>query len=90
MYVESLWVAATPLCTFVGAAVAFYIATETGDEDPTPVVRRGETIDEPWGMPQPVRHHTLPGSSWLRLPPDQALKCKHDTAQFIRITDYTP
>lgn len=81
-----LWVAATPLCVYIGAIIGFYLATESGDPDPVPEVHRGETIDEPWGIPQPVRHHTLPGSTWLVLPKDQALQ-RNDTAQFARVED---
>lgn len=61
-----LWVAATPLCVFIGAAFAFYLATETGDNDPVPAVARGETEWEPWGVPVSTQKHRLPGDSVQR------------------------
>jgi len=67
MNVEALYVAATPLCVFVGAAVAYYAATESGDSDPVPHPRRGETDWEPWGTPQPMlRQPRLPGDSIVK------------------------
>lgn len=78
-----LWVAATPMCVYIGAIIAFYLATETGDDDPRPVVRRGETEWEPWGVPVPVKKHRLPGDSVIR----NNRVIEHDTAQFARIQD---
>lgn len=87
MNTEALIVAATPCAVFIGAAISYYCATENGNRDPVPRVRRGDSSFEPWGVPEHVRTHIFPGSTLLRLPPDQALKRKHDTAQFARVHD---
>lgn len=73
---EALAVALTPALVFAGSALAYYGFTERGDNDPVPEVRRGDSVDEPWGMPQPVRKHVLPGSVALQLPRDHALDGK--------------
>lgn len=85
-HVEALWVAATPIGTAVGAVVAFFIATESGDNDPSPVVNRGDAENEPWGgAPRPVRKYRLPGTTDVTLRSDDALRT--DTAVFARVDD---
>jgi hypothetical protein len=86
MHPEALWAAATPLCTAVGAVVGFLLATEHTPLESDTEIHRGDSVDEPWGNPEPTREHTLPGAGWLRLPPDQALK-RNDTAQIARVQD---
>jgi hypothetical protein len=82
---DALIVACTPALVFVGAAVAYYTATNSGDGDPVPRVRRGDSIDEPWWGPEHVREHALPGSVMLVLPKDKAIR--HDTRQLMKIID---
>jgi hypothetical protein len=65
-HVESLWVAATPLCVFIGAAIAFYWFTEYGDDDPVPEVKREAREDEPWGLPYYQQRYRIPGDSVQR------------------------
>lgn len=83
IYDPRLWVGLTPLCTFVGAAVAFYLATETGDDDPSPVVERGETDWEPWGVPVATKKYRLPGDSVQRT--NRVIE--HDTAPLGVVKD---
>jgi hypothetical protein len=78
-----LWVAATPFCVFIGASVAFYFATEAGDTDPVPAVKRGDSSFEPWGVPVALKKYRLPGDSVIR----NNRVIEHDTAQFARIKD---
>lgn len=78
-----LWIAATPFCVFIGAAVAFYFATESGDDDPSPVVARGATEWEPWGVPVALKKYRLPGDSVFR----SNRVIEHDTTQFARVKD---
>lgn len=85
MNTDALIVACTPALVFVGAAVAYYTATNSGDGDPVPRIRRGDTIDEPWWGPEHVRQHVLPGSVLLVLPKDKAIR--HDTRQLMKIID---
>jgi len=61
-----LWVALTPFCVFIGATIAFYFATESGDDDSAPEVKRGETEWEPWGVPVHIKNYRLPGDSVIR------------------------
>jgi hypothetical protein len=82
---DALMVAFTPAVVFIGSAIAFYSATNSGDGDPSPHVLRGDSIDEPWGIPQHVREHVLPGSVMLVLPRDKGRK--HDTRQLVKIID---
>ena len=82
---EALTVALTPALVFIGSAVSYFGFTERGDLDPVPAVRRGETVDEPWGIPQPVRKHVLPGSVVMQLPRDHALDGM--TAEYSIIED---
>lgn len=83
IYDPSLWIAATPLFVSFGAAIAFYFATETGDGDPSPVVERGETDWEPWGVPVSIRNYRLPGDSIQRT--NRVLE--DDTAVFAAVKD---
>jgi hypothetical protein len=78
-----LWVALTPMCVFIGAAIAFYIATETGDEDPSPAVVRGATEWEPWGKPFSTKKYRLPGDSVRRT--NRVIE--HDTAMLNVVKD---
>lgn len=78
-----LWVAMTPVCVFIGAAVAFYLATESGDTDPHPEVKRGETEWEPWGIPLITKKYRLPGDSVQRT--NRVIE--HDTAALSVIKD---
>jgi hypothetical protein len=78
-----LWVAATPACVFIGAAVAFYFATESGDGDPSPVVKRAETEWEPWGIPVRIKRYRIPGDSVIRT----RRVLEDETTQFARIED---
>jgi hypothetical protein len=73
---EALAVALTPALVFAGSALAYYGFTERGDLDPVPDIRHGTRVDEPWGIPQPVRKHVLPGSVVMQLPRDQGLEDK--------------
>lgn len=73
---EALAVALTPAVVFAGSALAYFGFTERGDLDPVPDIRHGTRVDEPWGMPQPVRKHVLPGSVLLQLPRDHGLDDK--------------
>jgi hypothetical protein len=82
---DALIVACTPAAVFIGAAVAYYGATESGDGDPVPRVRRGDTVDEPWWGFEHVREHVIPGSTMLVLPRDNGIK--HDTRQLMKIID---
>jgi len=78
-----LWVAATPLCVFIGASVAFYIATEQGDTEDVPRVKRGDSEYEPWWAPVVIKKYRLPGDSVIRtrrVPIDE-------TAHLARIED---
>lgn len=78
-----VWIAATPACVFIAATVAFYFATETGDDDPVPEVKRGDSSFEPWCEPVAVQVYRLPGDSvqrTLRVLPD-------DTTHIARIED---
>src|SRR5688500_19766035 len=72
-------VACVPALVFVGSAAAYFGFTESGDDDPVPRVRRGDSIDEPWWGFEHVREHVLPGSTVLVLPRDKAIR--HDTRQ---------
>jgi hypothetical protein len=77
-----MWVAATPVCTFIGAAVGFYLATETGDDDPVPVVRRGDGEHEPWGRPYNTgARFRLPGDRVRRAP----RVIEHDTSMLTTV-----
>ncbi len=78
-----LWIAATPFCVFIGATVAFYFATESGDMDPVPEVKRGDSSFEPWWMPVLLQRYRLPGDSVFR----SNRVIEHDTTQFARIKD---
>lgn len=82
---DALAVSLTPALVYVGAALTYYGFTERGDLDPVPEVRRGGSSFEPWGLPQPVRKHVLPGSVALMLPRDHALDGK--TAEHMIIYD---
>lgn len=82
---DALMIASMPLWVFVGAAVAFYFATETGDEDPVPEVKRGDSSFEPWGVPVALKTYRLPGDSVFRS--NRVIEHEHDTAQFARIKD---
>lgn len=82
---EALAVALTPAFVYAGAVAAYFGFTERGDLDPVPEVRRGETADEPWGIPQPVRKHVLPGSIVMMLPYDHGLDGM--TAEYDIIND---
>lgn len=82
---EALAVALTPALVYVGAAAAYFGFTERGDLDPVPDIRHGTRVDEPWGIPQPVRKHVLPGSVLMQLPRDHALDGK--TAEHMIIYD---
>jgi hypothetical protein len=78
-----LWVAVTPFCVFIGAAIAYYGFTETGDGDPAPEVKRADTEWEPWGVPVRIKRYRLPGDSVIRsqrVPMDE-------TAHIPRIED---
>jgi hypothetical protein len=63
-----LWVGLTPFCVWIGAMIAFYLATESGDDDPAPEVIRGDSENEPWGDPYNItgRKYRLPGDSVQR------------------------
>lgn len=76
MDIGALAIAATPGFVFIGAAISYYGCTERGDLDPVPDIRHGTRVDEPWGIPQPVRKHVLPGSVIMRLPRDHGLDDK--------------
>lgn len=78
-----LWVALTPVCVFIGAALAFYIATESGDDDPSPSPARGETDWEPWGIPVFTKKYRLPGDSVQRT--NRVIE--HDTAALSVVKD---
>lgn len=78
-----LWVAATPMCVFIGAVIAFYLATENGDADPSPVVSRGATDWEPWGVPAITKKYRLPGDSVQR----SNRVIEHDTAALAVVKD---
>lgn len=85
MNTDALIVACTPALVFVGSAVAYFGFTESGDGDPVPRVRRGDTVDEPWWGFEHVREHVIPGSTVLVLPRDKAIR--HDTRQLMKIID---
>lgn len=74
MHVEALYAAAMPGVLFIGAAISYYGFTEHGGSGPVPVVLRGGNEDEPWGVPQPVRKHLLPGNGMVVIHRDQFLK----------------
>lgn len=78
-----LWAAAMPFGVFVSAIVAFYFATESGDNDPSPVVHRGETEWEPWGVPVRLRKYRLPGDSVQRT--NRVIE--HDTTALAVVKD---
>lgn len=80
---DALVVASTPFWVFIGAVVAFYRATESGDTDPVPEVRRGGSSFEPWRDPVSVKKYRLPGDSVVR----SNRVIERDTAQFARIKD---
>jgi len=82
---DALMVACVPALVFVGSAAAYFGFTESGDDDPVPRVRRGDSIDEPWWGFEHVREHVLPGSTVLVLPRDKAIR--HDTRQLMKIID---
>lgn len=83
---DALLVASTPLWVFIGAAVAYYSATETGDCDAVPEVKRGDSSFEPWGVPVALKSYRLPGDSVFRS--NRVIEHdSHDTAQFVRIKD---
>lgn len=73
---EALSVALTPALVFTGSALAYFGFTERGDRDPVPDIRHGTRVDEPWGIPQAVRKHVLPGSVLMQLPRDHGLDDK--------------
>lgn len=79
-----LWIAATPLCVFIGAAIAFVIATEAPDDGPSERLLRGEVENEPWGRPYTIKKYRLPGDSVLRT---RRVFSPEDTAPFPRIED---
>ncbi len=83
MNTDALWVAATPVVVFIGAVIAYYVATENSNTDPVPVVRRGESDFEPWGTPRALRPYRLPGGSVFRS--DRVIE--HDTRQLARVED---
>lgn len=85
MNTDALMVACTPALVFIGSAIAYYTATNSGDDDPSPEITRGDTVDEPWWGPEHVREHVLPGSVLLVLPKDKGIK--HDTRQLMKIID---
>lgn len=77
-----LWVALTPAGVFIGAAVAFYLATEQGEEA-SPPAPRGASEWEPWGVPVFIKKYRLPGDSVYR----SNRVIEHDTAVFTVIKD---
>lgn len=85
MNLDALAVAFTPALVFAGSALVYFGFTERGDLDPVPEVRRGDSVDEPWGLPQAVRKHVLPGSVVLQLPRDHGLDGM--TAEYNIISD---
>lgn len=85
MNTDAFMLACTPALVFIGSALTYYGFTESGDGDPVPRVRRGDTIDEPWWGPEHVREHVLPGSVLMVLPRDKGIK--HDTRQLTKIID---
>ena len=60
MHVEALWAAATPLCPAVGAVVGFLLATEHTPLDSDREIHRGDSVDEPWGNPEPTQNTRSP------------------------------
>ena len=84
MNADALMVACTPALVFIGSAIAYYSATESGDDDPSPRVRRGEVENEPWGIPYTIKTYRLPGDTIRRSYRDAA---RQDTRQLTRITD---
>lgn len=81
---DSLMIACTPALVFIGSAIAYYSATESGDNDPSPHVRRGEVENEPWGTPYSIKTYRLPGDTIRRSYRDAA---RQDTRQFTKIID---
>lgn len=79
-----LWVAITPACVFIGAVVGFYFATETIDDQPVPVVHRGDSENEPWGNPYNItgRKYRLPGDRVQRT--NRVIE--HDTAMLTTVS----
>lgn len=84
MNTDALMVACTPALVLIGSAIAYYSATESGDGDASPTVRRGEVENEPWGIPYSIKAYRLPGDTIRRSFRDVA---RDDTRQFAKITD---
>ena len=84
MNTDALMVACTPAAVVVALAVIYYVFTESGDDDPSPRVRRGEVENEPWGIPYTIKTYRLPGDTIRRSYRDAA---RQDTRQLTRITD---
>jgi hypothetical protein len=80
---DALIVACTPAVVFIGSAIAFYTATNSGDGDPSPKVLRGEVETEPWGKPYSLKTYRVPGDSIRRSFRDT----QHDTRQLLKIID---
>lgn len=83
MNTDALMVACTPALVFIGSAIAYYSATESGDDDARPVVRRGEVENEPWGIPYSIKAYRLPGGGVRRSFRDSI----QDTRQLTKIID---
>jgi hypothetical protein len=83
MRVEALVGVIPPVVAFIGSAVAYYWGTESGDEDQSPHLLRGEVENEPWGIPYSLKTYRLPGDSVRRSYRDS----QHDTRQLLKIID---
>jgi len=81
---DALMVACTPALLLIGSAIAYYAATESGDGDASPKVRRGEVENEPWGIPYTIKTYRLPGDSIRRSYRDAA---RQDTRHLMKIID---
>jgi hypothetical protein len=81
---DALMLACTPALAFIGSAIAYYAFTNSGDDDPSPVVRRGEVENEPWGIPYSIKAYRLPGDTIRRSFRDAA---RNDTRHFAKIID---
>jgi hypothetical protein len=83
MRLEALVGVIPPVVAFIESAIVYYCGTESGDDDPSPEVRRGEVENEPWGIPYSLKKYRLPGDSVRRLYKDG----QHDTRQLMKIID---